>query len=295
MPENKPRYLMGVGSPDYLIEAAIAGIDMCDCVLPTRIARNGTAFTSTGKVVTTNDDLVKNVDQWENIVSASCGDYSIVALNNKGKVFFCGYNEKALAGLENWPEMLCVKTGFFRTVGIDREGFIWLSGIGKTKYNFYHRNRKPSYTDGNTFQENLDLRKKWVEDYQDAKENNFYKMKNLLAEIYQETIKVVQQGSYITATGKKVTFSGVKEMMANSVLYECIPPVSVESKIQTVVTVESKDSIVAGKDLLDSGFNPVVLNMANRPFFLTFFTFIITTPGPNSFFAFSTASCSVFA
>ena len=53
-------------------------------------------------------------------------------------------------------------------------------------------------------------------------------------------------------------------MMANAVLYECIPPVSVESKIQTVVTVESKDSIVAGKDLLDSGFNPVVLNMANR-------------------------------
>ena len=45
MPENKPRYLMGVGTPDYLIEAALAGIDMCDCVLPTRIARNGTAMT----------------------------------------------------------------------------------------------------------------------------------------------------------------------------------------------------------------------------------------------------------
>ena len=51
MPENKPRYLMGVGSPDYLIEAAMAGIDMCDCVLPTRIARNGTAMTWHGKVV----------------------------------------------------------------------------------------------------------------------------------------------------------------------------------------------------------------------------------------------------
>ena len=54
MPENKPRYLMGVGTPDYLIEAAIAGIDMCDCVLPTRIARNGTAMTSKGKVVVRN-------------------------------------------------------------------------------------------------------------------------------------------------------------------------------------------------------------------------------------------------
>ena len=54
MPENKPRYLMGVGTPDYLIEAALAGIDMCDCVLPTRIARNGTALTSHGKVVVRN-------------------------------------------------------------------------------------------------------------------------------------------------------------------------------------------------------------------------------------------------
>ena len=54
MPENKPRYLMGVGSPDYLIEAALAGIDMCDCVLPTRVARHGTALTSHGKVVARN-------------------------------------------------------------------------------------------------------------------------------------------------------------------------------------------------------------------------------------------------
>ena len=54
MPENKPRYLMGVGTPDYLIEAALAGIDMCDCVLPTRIARHGTALTSKGKIVVRN-------------------------------------------------------------------------------------------------------------------------------------------------------------------------------------------------------------------------------------------------
>ncbi len=54
MPKDKPRYLMGVGTPDYLIESAIAGIDMCDCVLPTRIARNGTALTWNGKVVVRN-------------------------------------------------------------------------------------------------------------------------------------------------------------------------------------------------------------------------------------------------
>lgn len=51
MPEDKPRYLMGVGSPDYLIEASIRGMDMFDCVLPTRIGRNGTAMTSKGKII----------------------------------------------------------------------------------------------------------------------------------------------------------------------------------------------------------------------------------------------------
>ena len=50
LPEDKPRYLMGVGSPDYLIEAVLRGIDMCDCVLPTRIARHGTALTHNRKI-----------------------------------------------------------------------------------------------------------------------------------------------------------------------------------------------------------------------------------------------------
>ena len=60
MPEDKPRYLMGVGSPDYLIEATMAGIDMCDCVLPTRIARHGTAMTSHGKIVVRNATYEKD-------------------------------------------------------------------------------------------------------------------------------------------------------------------------------------------------------------------------------------------
>ncbi|MCC0665527.1 tRNA guanosine(34) transglycosylase Tgt [Clostridioides sp. ZZV15-6597] len=54
MPKDKPRYLMGVGSPDDLVEGVIRGVDMFDCVLPTRIARNGTAMTSQGKVVVRN-------------------------------------------------------------------------------------------------------------------------------------------------------------------------------------------------------------------------------------------------
>lgn len=50
LPADKPRYLMGVGTPDVLIESAIRGIDMADCVLPTRTARMGTALTSRGAV-----------------------------------------------------------------------------------------------------------------------------------------------------------------------------------------------------------------------------------------------------
>ncbi len=53
-PTNVPRYLMGVGSPDCLIEGTLRGIDMFDCVLATRVGRNGTAFTSKGKVVVRN-------------------------------------------------------------------------------------------------------------------------------------------------------------------------------------------------------------------------------------------------
>lgn len=54
LPENKPRYLMGVGSPDYLFEAVESGIDMADCVLPTRMARNGAFMTSAGQVTIKN-------------------------------------------------------------------------------------------------------------------------------------------------------------------------------------------------------------------------------------------------
>lgn len=54
LPEERPRYLMGVGSPDAIFEGVLRGIDMFDCVLPTRIARNGTVFTRKGKLVVRN-------------------------------------------------------------------------------------------------------------------------------------------------------------------------------------------------------------------------------------------------
>lgn len=60
LPANKPRYLMGVGSPDSLIDGAIRGIDMFDCVLPTRIGRNGTVMTSEGRVVIKNAQYARD-------------------------------------------------------------------------------------------------------------------------------------------------------------------------------------------------------------------------------------------
>ncbi len=54
LPQDKPRYLMGVGSPVSILEAIERGIDMFDCVLPTRIARHGTAMTSSGRLVAKN-------------------------------------------------------------------------------------------------------------------------------------------------------------------------------------------------------------------------------------------------
>lgn len=60
LPNNKPRYLMGVGSPDALIEGSIRGVDMFDCVLPTRIARNGTTMTSQGRLVVRNAQYARD-------------------------------------------------------------------------------------------------------------------------------------------------------------------------------------------------------------------------------------------
>ena len=72
LPKEKPRYLMGVGTPDYLLEAVIRGIDMCDCVLPTRIARNGTAMTSKGKLVIRN----KTFEEDFSVLDDECDCYT---------------------------------------------------------------------------------------------------------------------------------------------------------------------------------------------------------------------------
>ena len=60
MPKNKPRYLMGVGTPDCFVEGILRGIDMFDCVLATRIARNGTCFTKNGRLVVRNAQYARD-------------------------------------------------------------------------------------------------------------------------------------------------------------------------------------------------------------------------------------------
>ena len=61
LPEDKPRYLMGVGDPIDILEGVERGIDMFDCVLPTRIARHGQAFTRTGKINLNNAQYKKDL------------------------------------------------------------------------------------------------------------------------------------------------------------------------------------------------------------------------------------------
>ncbi len=72
LPEDKPRYLMGLGTPEDLVEGVARGVDMFDCVLPTRNARNGMAFTGSGRVVIKNAVYGRDPEPLE----AGCGCYA---------------------------------------------------------------------------------------------------------------------------------------------------------------------------------------------------------------------------
>ena len=77
LPKNKARYLMGVGTPDCLAEGVMRGIDMFDCVYPTRVARNGTAMTWNGRLVMKNAQYehdFRPID--ENCDCYACRNYS---------------------------------------------------------------------------------------------------------------------------------------------------------------------------------------------------------------------------
>ena len=77
LPGHKARYLMGVGTPDYLFEGVQRGVDMFDCVLPTRIARHGLAMTSRGKVNIKNAKYEKDFEPLDSECDCyTCRNYS---------------------------------------------------------------------------------------------------------------------------------------------------------------------------------------------------------------------------
>jgi queuine tRNA-ribosyltransferase len=77
MPANKPRYLMGVGRPEDLVESVRSGIDMFDCVMPTRNARNGQLFTSLGRVNIKNAKFMDDDSSLDpNCTCETCTNYS---------------------------------------------------------------------------------------------------------------------------------------------------------------------------------------------------------------------------
>jgi len=72
LPEDRPVYLMGVGRPEDILEAVILGVDMFDCVMPTRNARNGTLFTNKGRLVIKNSQYADD----ERPIDEACGCYT---------------------------------------------------------------------------------------------------------------------------------------------------------------------------------------------------------------------------
>jgi queuine tRNA-ribosyltransferase len=97
LPQNRPRYLMGVGTPDDMIEAVARGIDMFDCVMPTRNARNGHYFTSFGTVRIRNARYERDMDT----IEPGCGCHACTS----------GYTRAYLRHLDRCNEMLAPMLG----------------------------------------------------------------------------------------------------------------------------------------------------------------------------------------
>ncbi|MGB0807260.1 MAG: tRNA guanosine(34) transglycosylase Tgt [Salibacteraceae bacterium] len=109
LPKDKPRYLMGVGTPENLLESIALGVDMFDCVMPTRNARNGQLFTSEGII------NIKN-KKWEN-------DFS--PLDPNGTTYVDSYYSKAyLRHLIHSKEILAAQIASIHNLGF----YLWLVG-----------------------------------------------------------------------------------------------------------------------------------------------------------------------
>lgn len=86
MPEDKPRYLMGVGTPADILQGVLNGVDMFDCVMPSRNARNAHLFTSKGVVRIRNSKYAKDTSPLdENCNCYTCRNYSKAYLHHLDK------------------------------------------------------------------------------------------------------------------------------------------------------------------------------------------------------------------
>ncbi|CAI8012985.1 Queuine tRNA-ribosyltransferase [Geodia barretti] len=83
LPTDRPRYLMGVGSPEDLVNSVALGVDMFDCVLPTRVARNGALFTPTGRVSIANRRFAEQDAPLDDTCDCyACGNYTAAYLRH---------------------------------------------------------------------------------------------------------------------------------------------------------------------------------------------------------------------
>jgi queuine tRNA-ribosyltransferase len=112
LPKDKPRYAMGLGTPPQLLEMIARGMDMFDCVLPTRLARNGTAFTASGTINLKNAEFALDKSPIEeNCACPTCREFArgyvrhlikaeeILALHNLH--FYLDLMSRASAAIEN--------------------------------------------------------------------------------------------------------------------------------------------------------------------------------------------------
>lgn len=94
LPQDKPRYMMGVGLPEDLLESVERGVDMFDCVVPTRYGRNGTAFTSQGKLVIRNAPYIEDFGKLDKNCSCyTCQNFSRAYLRHL-------FNTEEMLGLQ---------------------------------------------------------------------------------------------------------------------------------------------------------------------------------------------------
>ena len=119
LPEDKPRYLMGVGSIDYLLGGAARGIDMFDCVLPTRLARHGALITSTGRINIKDAKYKEDFSPLDpNCDCYCCKNYSRVYLRH---LYICDeIFGKRLLSIHNIRFLISVMEGARKAIQEDR-------------------------------------------------------------------------------------------------------------------------------------------------------------------------------